>query len=441
MRLFFRNSFVPLLLIVLCPPTVLVVWTINSSLGGSILAFWNQVIQDGFFSLLYQIWRPVFFGTVMAWKIIVIFMAVQLILMRVVPGKRANGPMTSKGHVPVYKDNGMACFILTMGLFYLGAYPFGWFSPTIVYDNFAGILGALNFFSLLFCLFLYVKGRLAPSTPDHGTSGNFIFDYYWGTELYPRILGWDVKQFTNCRFGMMSWPVIILSFAAKQAQLFGLSSSMVVSVAIMMIYIAKFFWWEVGYLRSTDIMVDRAGFYICWGCLVWVPAIYTLPVMYLVNHPIHLSVFVATMILLLGVIAVMSNYFADAQRQKVRALNGQCKVWGKEPKLIRAQYVNEQGQTRDSLLLASGWWGISRHFHYVLEIALAFFWTLPALFDNFMPWFYVIYLTILLVHRAYRDEERCLKKYGHYWQLYCGMVPNKILPTHLFSRSRKHAYE
>ena len=42
---------------------------------------------------------------------------------------------------------------------------------------------------------------------DHSVSGNFIFDYYWGTELHPRIAGWDVKLFINSRIGMMGWPL------------------------------------------------------------------------------------------------------------------------------------------------------------------------------------------------------------------------------------------
>lgn len=36
-------------------------------------------------------------------------------------------------------------------------------------------------------------------------------------------------------------------------------------------------------------LVVAAGFYICWGCLVWVPSIYTSPGMYLVNHPVNLG--------------------------------------------------------------------------------------------------------------------------------------------------------
>lgn len=422
------NMFMYTFLLVSCPPTVLLVWHVCAHMNGSLLALAHLMVQQGIFTTIWQIWQPLFFGTKAAWGIIFSFMAVQLILMRLVPGKKVTGPETPKGNIPVYKDNGFASFLITIGGFYLATSVLHLFKASIVYDNFGGILGALNIFSLVFCLLLYFKGRYAPSSSDNGSSGNFILDYYWGTELYPRIFGFDIKQFTNCRFGMMGWPVIILSFAAKQAETTGLSNSMILCVSIMMIYIAKFFWWESGYFRSMDIMHDRAGFYICWGCLVWVPSIYTLPAMYLVNHPYQFSTPVAALIMLAGVASILFNYLADRQRQKVRSSNGQCKVWGKAPKLIHAEYIDHKGEKRNSLLLTSGWWGVSRHFHYLLELSLAFFWTLPALFSHFLPWFYVIFLTILLVHRAYRDDARCANKYGDYWKEYCALVPNKIIP-------------
>lgn len=428
LKSFFSRTLFPLFLMTTCPITVILIWHINTSMNGSLLNFIHLAHQQGWLNTIWHIWAPVFFGTETAWKIILIFMAAQLLLMRFIPGKTVTGPETHSGHIPVYKDNGFVCFLLTIGLFFLCTMQLHLFSATLIYDHFAGILGALNFFSLLFCLLLYFKGRYKPSSPEYSSSGNFVFDYYWGTELYPRIAGWDVKQFTNCRFGMMSWPIIILSFAAKQAQLYGLHTNMIATVVIMLVYIAKFFWWESGYLRSMDIMHDRAGFYICWGCLVWVPGVYTIPAMYLVNHPMNFSFYMTISIILLGVTCVLLNYFADAQRQKVRATNGQCKVWGKTPNLIHAQYTDHHGKTKNSLLLTSGWWGVSRHFHYLLEIGLAFFWTLPVLFLHFLPWFYVIFLTILLVHRSYRDEKRCAIKYGDYWKLYCNQVPNKIIP-------------
>ncbi|OGT34387.1 MAG: 7-dehydrocholesterol reductase [Gammaproteobacteria bacterium RIFCSPHIGHO2_02_FULL_39_13] len=439
MKNFCRRTLFPLFILLTCPLTVILAWHINTSLNGSLLNFAHIAMQNGMGHTIWKIEQPVFFGTFTAWKIIFIFMVTQLTLMRIIPGKRITGPETHKGNIPVYKDNGFLCFIITMGLFYLCTVQLNLFSATIVYDHFAGILGALNIFSVVFCLFLYFKGKFKPSSSDNGTTDNFIFDYYWGTELYPRIFGWDIKQFTNCRFGMMSWPVIIFSFAAKQAQLYGLSNSMIVSIAIMLVYIAKFFWWESGYLRSMDIMHDRAGFYICWGCLVWVPGIYTLPVLYLVNHPYHFSPVIAASILCLGIFSVLLNYLADAQRQKVRATNGHCLVWGRTPHLIHANYLDQHGKQKHSILLVSGWLGISRHFHYLLEISLAFFWTLPVLFLHFLPWFYVIFLTILLVHRAYRDEDRCKNKYGKYWEAYCEAVPNKIIPwDFLFHSQQQH---
>ncbi len=423
-----HNTAMPLLLLILCPPATFVFWYTNMYLDGSFLAFWELILQKGVFATLLMIQKPIFFGSPAAWKILGAFAAFQLLLMRVIPGKPFLGPITPKGNIPVYKANGVPCFLITIGAFCIGSFGLGLFSPTILYDQLGPILGALNFFSLLFCLFLYLKGIFYPSSSDSGITGNPLFDYYWGSELYPRILGWDVKMFTNCRFGMMGWPLLLLSYAAKQSEVYGLSDSMVVAVALQLIYVAKFFYWETGYLRSLDIMHDRAGFMICWGCLVWIPAVYTSPTLYLVNHPHHLGMSLASAIFFFGAASVIINYLADRQRQRVRAKNGECLVWKRRPSLIEAIYKTDGGETKQSLLLASGWWGLSRHFHYIPEIAGAFFWSLPALFHNFLPYFYVVFLTILLLDRAFRHDKRCADKYGPYWEEYCQKVPYKIIP-------------
>ena len=62
-------------------------------------------------------------------------------------------------------------------------------------------------------------------------------------ELYPRIgKSFDLKTWTNCRMGMMGWAVIILCYAVKQLEATGtVADSMLVSVTLMQIYIAKFF--------------------------------------------------------------------------------------------------------------------------------------------------------------------------------------------------------
>ncbi|MDX8430613.1 MAG: hypothetical protein SNF33_02235 [Candidatus Algichlamydia australiensis] len=406
----------------------MLVWYTCTHLGGSLTDLFRMMVNDGVHTTVCNIWLPHFFGSPMAWRLIAIFMASQLLFMRIIPGKKFLGPITPKGNIPIYKENGVACFLLTLGLFSLFSFGLNLFSASIIFDHFGDILGAMTLFSLIFCLLLYFKGLYAPSSSDNGSSGNPIMDYYWGTELYPRILGWDVKMFTNCRFGMMSWGLILVSYAAKQHELYGISDAMIVAVSLQLLYIGKFFFWEGGYLRSLDIMHDRAGFYICWGCLVWVPCIYTSPTLYLVHHPNHLGPLFASLIFGLGVISILTNYMADRQRMRVRNSNGKSNVFGKKPVLICAKYKATTGEQKDSLLLASGFWGISRHFHYVPEILGAFFWSAPALFTGFLPYFYLVFLIILLTDRAMRDDQRCHAKYGKYWDRYCEKVPYKIIP-------------
>lgn len=423
-----RRILGPLLLITICPPLVMLVWFTNVSLDGSLGNLYSLFAEKGLFSTIYDVWSPLFFGTTNAWKILATFASVELLLMKALPGRKIQGLITPKGNVPVYKANGISSFICTLGLFYLGSFQFKLFSPGIIYDNFGGLLGALNIFSLLFCLFLYFKGRYRPSSSDSGTTGDALSDYFWGTELYPRVFGWDVKMFTNCRFGIMGWGLIIISFACKQNQLYGISDSMWVAVTLQLLYIAKFFWWESAYLRSMDIMYDKAGFCICWGSMVWLPSVYTSPSLFLVNHPNHLGTLVSLLILCAGTTCIFINYLADRQRHYVRSKNGECTIWKKKPDLIFANYKTEWGEEKQSLLLASGWWGVSRHFHYLPELLGAFFWSMPALFGYFLPYFYVTFLFLLLIDRSYRQEKRCAMKYGKDWDRYCERVPFRLIP-------------
>lgn len=423
-----RNTLGPLLLMLTCPPFVMLMWYTNTALGGSLSELFNLMMQQGLFQSIYTIWQPYFFGSATAWGIIACFIVFELALMRLLPGKTWDGPITPKGNVPVYKANGLLAFLTTMTFFCIASFGLNLFSASILYDNLGYILGALNLFSLLFCGLLYIKGRFFPSSTDAGITHNFLFDYYWGTELYPRVWGLHIKKFITCRFGMMSWGLLLLSYCAKQAELGGLANSMFISVSLQLLYIAKFYIWENGYLRSLDIMHDRAGFYICWGCLVWVPCIYTSPSLYLVLHPIHLSSGWAIALLVLGGFSITINYLADKQRLITRATGGNCKIWGKSPITLTANYRTEQGQQKQSILLASGWWGIARHFHYIPELTAAFFWSAPALFTNFAPYFYVCFLAILLLDRAFRDDRRCARKYGQDWEKYCEIVPYKIIP-------------
>jgi 7-dehydrocholesterol reductase len=162
--------------------------------------------------------------------------------------------------------------------------------------------------------------------------------------------------------------------------------------------------------------------------MVFLPCIYTSHTYYLVKHPIDLDPITTAVLFGCGVICILANYDADRQRQHFRATDGKCTVWGKPPKVVKAKYITGDGREQTSLLLASGWWGLSRHWHYIPEILASVFWSQCLVTGSLMSWFYAIYLTLLLTDRAWRDDERCRGKYGKYWAEYCTLVPYKIIP-------------
>jgi 7-dehydrocholesterol reductase len=327
--------------------------------------------------------------------------------------------------------NAIPAVIVTHVLLYMATYQFGLFRASLIYDALGEMLATLVPAAFVLCLLLQLKGYYAPDAgSDADSSGSLLFDFYFGVELYPTVFGMNLKQLVNSRLSMMAWALIMESCAAKQYELTGqVSYSMMVSVGLHLVYLWKFFLWEGGYFRTIDVMHDRCGYYIMWGLFCWVPSVYTLVAQYLVHgDALDLNGAQALALFAVGLYMIYVNYEADWQRQYVRDTQGQAEIWGQKPRTLLAHYTTEDGQKRTNLLLASGWWGVARHFNYDAELALTFFWTLPVGFHNALPWFYMVFLTILLFDRSGRDELRCAAKYGRHWTEFTALVPYRWIP-------------
>ena len=303
-------------------------------------------------------------------KLLSCFAVWQALLLVCVPGRPFYGPVTAGGNKPKYFANGVQCYLATLCAFAVSLHR-GWVSATELFTLLPSMIATMAISSAVFCVGLYMKGIHSPSSNDSGSSGSVLVDYYWGTELHPRLL-WgrlDIKTYTNCRFGMTSWALLVITAVLAQYERHGVvADSMLVTASLMLLYITKFFAWERGYLSSMDIAVDRAGYMVCWGCCAWVPSVYTAPVLFLVDHPRVLGPAVTAGLMLLGTAGVWINYSADAQRLRVRCAEGaRALVWGRPAQVITAPYVTATGERKVSLLLCSGWWGIARHFHYIPE--------------------------------------------------------------------------
>jgi len=239
----------PLLLMTYAPSSIILIWFTCFHCEGSFAKLASFFMEKGLIGGTTHILALIKLGTPIAAYIVLGYMLFALVLMILVPGPRAEGPLTSTGHIPVYRDNGFSCYVITMIAFVAGTYYLKsqGLTPTVVYDHFGEILMTLTVFSHVLCICLVFKGHMFPSPGPRGSSGNPIFDYFWGMELYPQIFGIDIKVFTNCRFGMTVWPLLVCIFAVKSYELHGFVDSIWISATLQMIYFTKFFWWEAGY--------------------------------------------------------------------------------------------------------------------------------------------------------------------------------------------------
>jgi 7-dehydrocholesterol reductase len=333
--------------------------------------------------------------------------------------KNFEGPTNLDGITPKYQGNGFRFWIITTLITGLICFLIPSF-PIKFTENFISIIITFAIFGFLFVFYLYLKDRNTYWDKDEDDKKGYsdVFRFYRGLSFHPTIGGVDVKQLTNCRFGMIGWQIIITIFAFFSYYNYGINTAMAVSFILQTLYIAKFFFWETGYFNTLDITLDRAGYYICWGCIVFVPAFYTFASYYLANNPSKIPLGVGVLFLIAGIVFIWLNYDVDAQKESFKKDND-VRIWGK-----KAEYITDDSGKRK--LLTSGWWGVSRHINYVFEIGLSACWCGVAL--KLPPLAYLAYIIILLVHRTFRDEEKCVKKYGELWKLYSKKVRYYLIP-------------
>ena len=329
-----------------------------------------------------------------------------------------------------FKRNGVPAFAITGAAFFLSHHA-QLFPGEFIYDNLMEIMTLLNITAIIFALLLFVKGVYLPSTSDHGSSEFFPFRIYWGEELYPSVMGVDLKHFVICRIGMMAWWLFTISFTLASIRHHGaLMPATAASVVLNFLYVLKFSFFEVpGYMSAADIAVDRCvparccihsnmkffprfGFMLCWGTIAFMPLVHNLQTLHLVkgSSVLRLSWTAAAAWIVFGIVMIALNYDSDTQRHRVRAAGGKCLVWGRPARVIRAVYRDATGAAHHNLLLACGYHGIVRHFHYAPDIVLLFLYCAPAGFNTLLPFTYFIYLTALLLDRCQRIDRRCRAK-------------------------------
>jgi hypothetical protein len=133
---------------------------------------------------------------------------------------------------------------------------------------------------------------------------------------------------------MLGWALLTLVFAIADYQINGFNAGPFVTAILTNIYLCKFFAWETGYFQTLDITLDRAGYYLCWGCLCWVQIFYTHVALFMVGHPSQISNNAAFTIFAYGLVSIILNYAVDRQKEIFRNNNGKCQIWGRPAKYV-----------------------------------------------------------------------------------------------------------
>ncbi|KAH3744039.1 7-dehydrocholesterol reductase [Pelomyxa schiedti] len=357
------------------------------------------------------------------------WMTLQILFYLYFPSPIAEGQLTPAGNKLIYRVNGWRMMVITHIAFAVLTLS-GVLPAYRLFDLWPKILVLANIFGFGLSIFSYIKAHYFPTHPDDcKVSGNWAYDFYMGIECNPRIGNLDFKLFFNGRPGIGGWDLINFSFMAAQYHKYGyVSNSLILVTLLQALYVGDFFWNEAWYLKTIDIAHDHFGWMLSWGDSVWLPCMYTLQGFYLVYNPVVLEWWWFGCILALGGVGYFIFRGANSQKDYFRAKDGKCDIWGKPATFVQAEYSTSDGRQHKSKLLTSGFWGLARHFNYVGDLAMSLAFCLPCGFKNVMPYFYIIYMTLLLVHRSFRDSSRLKHKYGESWAEYCKIVPNHIIP-------------
>ncbi|KAM9111140.1 delta(14)-sterol reductase LBR isoform 1-T1 [Megaptera novaeangliae] len=363
---------------------------------------------------LYDLWETRIFGAYLLW----FFLQALLYLLPI--GKVVEGTPLTDGRRLKYRLNGVYAFILTSAL--VGASFFWDVELCYVYSHFLQCAFAATVFSVVLSVYLYARALKAPRDElSPASSGNAVYDFFIGRELNPRIGTFDLKYFCELRPGLIGWVVINLVMLLAEMKLQNRtvpSLAMILVNSFQLLYVVDALWNEEALLTTMDIIHDGFGFMLAFGDLVWVPFIYSFQAFYLVHHPNELSWPMASLIIALKLCGFVIFRCANSQKNAFRKNPT-------DPKLAHLKTIHT---ATGKSLLVSGWWGFVRHPNYLGDLIMALAWSLPCGFNHILPYFYVIYFTILLVHREARDERHCRKKYGLAWEKYCQRVPYRIFP-------------
>ena len=350
-------------------------------------------------------------GFFSSWIVYLVVLGLHLLL----PAREREGYVEnpSTGEPYEYRINGLPVMLITVVLWVAAGsweiVPFDW----LYLHRWSGLAGAVTL-GIIASVVLVAGAR-----PVHRS---VLADFFLGRRFSPRFAGGrvDAKMFLYL-VGATMLALNILSFASYHFAEYGRSLP-------VMLYTALFFWFLVDYmtfehvhLYTYDLVAERVGFKLVFGCLAFYPYFYLVG-LWTVAHrePAQVS----ALFLVVAAVVFFSGWVL------ARGANMQKYVFKRDPEkeflgIIEPEVISD-GKRR---VLCSGFWGLSRHINYLGEVLMASGLTLALGYPGaLLAWLYPLYYVLLLSTRQADDDRRCRRKYGELWEQYEERVPWRIIP-------------
>ncbi len=338
------------------------------------------------------------------------------VLHLVLPARRVTGYARHEhsGSALSYRINGLLVFAVTVGLWCVacasGVIAWDW----LWHHRWSGAAGAVTL------------GLVASAGAVLGAASGgkrLLTELYLGRRANPQPFGGraDAKMYLYLA-GATLLELNLLSFAAHHFETYpgDVSPGVVLYVVLFSWFVCDYLVFEHVHLYTYDLFAERVGFKLVWGCLCWYPYFYVVGLWAVTDRPnpqapVWLTVVAAVVFLFGWTLA--------------RGSNMQKYSFKRDPERSFLGLAPRALSDGERSLLASGFWGLSRHVNYLGEIAMATGLALALGWPGVVwPWLYPLYYVALLVPRERDDDRRCEAKYGELWERYRSEVRWRIVP-------------
>ena len=362
-----------------------------------------------------------------------LYFFVQLFLAEVMPGMTLKGLEIAKlkGNRLDYLCNGYVCFYsmfaIVLSLHLTGIWQFQELS-----SNFGQYMTVAVIWGDLTSVFWYAYGLIGDGL-GHNT-GSPIYDFFMGTVLYPRIGKVDVKMVAEARWSWLTLFLITLSHCVKQYEEYGeVSYEMAFMLMAHWLYANACVKGEHFIISTYDMTTESYGWMLNFWNIAGVPFVYCFSSVFLSVHPpMNSPLTPIYFVFYLGVYYVwdVANYQKNDLRLKRQGKGGEkARARSLFPVLPGSRLENPKTLKTDTgVLLVDGMQLYARKIHYTMDILIAFMWGAVTHFHAFLPFFYCCFFTGFIFHRYQRDDARCQKKYGKYWDEYKKIIPYAFVP-------------